>query len=55
MPLRVKVIEVTVMPMGDRPRNRPVMPAMLKLNATERTAASTISSLPSGNIRLIRQ
>lgn len=41
--------------MGDSPKNSPDMPAILKLNATERTTISTGSSFPSGNIKLVRQ
>jgi len=55
MLLSVYVIELVLIPIGDSPRNNPEMPAMLKLNAIESTAISTMSSLPSGKIRLSRQ
>jgi len=41
------VIERTVIPIGDNPRNKPDTPAMLKLKATDKTVFSTRSSFPS--------
>ncbi|MEM2108270.1 MAG: hypothetical protein QXL10_03180 [Candidatus Bathyarchaeia archaeon] len=49
------IIEGTVIPIGDRPRNSPEMPTMLKLSATDNTAFSTKSNLPSWNMTLTRQ
>jgi len=55
MPLSETVIELTVMPIGDKPRNSPEIPAMLKLSATDSTAVSARSSFPSWKSRLIKQ
>ena len=41
------VIERTVIPIGDKPKNKPDMPAMLKLKATDNTTFSTRSSFSS--------
>ncbi len=41
------VMDSTVMPMDDKPMNRPEIPAKLKLNATDNTSSSTMSNLPS--------
>jgi hypothetical protein len=53
--LSENVIEAVVIPIGDNPKNRPETPAMLKLNATDNTGFSTMSSCPSRNKRLTRQ
>ena len=42
-------------PTEDKPRKRPEIPAMLKLNATDKTAFSIRSSLPSEKRKLTRQ
>lgn len=55
MLLSVEVIEDTVKPKEEIPRNKPEMPATLKLNATESTRASAKSSLPSAKSKLIKQ
>ena len=47
MALREIVSEEGVIPMGDNPKKSPDNPAMLKLNATDKTAFSTTSSFPS--------
>jgi hypothetical protein len=39
------LIESKLIPIGDRPRNKPVNPAIPKLNATDKTTSSTQSSL----------
>jgi len=39
------VIEVKVIPMGERPKNKPTSPSKPKLNATDNTISSTKSSL----------
>ena len=52
---RAYVIEFRLIPIGDSPRNSPDIPAMLKLNATERTDCSTMSSFPFWKIKLTRQ
>ena len=49
------VIEAVVIPIGDNPKNSPVIPTMLKLKATDKTVFSTKSSFPSRNKRLVRQ
>jgi hypothetical protein len=49
------VIDAVVIPIGDKPRKSPATPTMLKLNATDSTAFSTKSSVPSWNKRLTRQ
>jgi len=50
------LIEVKFIPIGDNPKNKPDIPTMLKLNATDNTAFSTESSLFSaGNKTLTRQ
>ncbi len=55
MELSEIVNEAVVMPMGDNPRKRPDIPAMLKLSATDKTAFSIMSSFPSSNKRFTRQ
>ena len=55
MLLSETVSEAVVMPMGDNPKKSPDNPAMLKLNATDNTDFSTMSSFPSRNRRLTRQ
>jgi hypothetical protein len=55
MLLRVIVIELVAMPIGDSPKNNPDTPTKLKLNATDKTAVSTNSNFPSLNKTLIRQ
>jgi len=42
-------------PAEDNPRNKPEIPDMLKLRATDKTAFSIMSSLPSLKSKLIRQ
>ena len=49
------VREAVVIPMADNPKKSPDNPAMPKLNATDNTVFSTISSCPSRNKRLTRQ
>jgi len=39
------VIEVKLIPMGERPKNNPTSPSKPKLNATDNTNSSTKSSL----------
>ncbi len=53
--VNVTVMEGTFIPAGDMPRNKPETPAMLKLNATDKTKISTKSSFPSANRKLMRQ
>lgn len=55
MLLRVIVIELVAMPIGDNPKNNPDTPTKLKLNATDKTAVSINSNFPSLNRTLIRQ
>lgn len=55
MPLRVIVIELVAMPIGDNPKNNPDTPTKLKLNATDKTAVSTNSNFPSLNKTFTRQ
>jgi hypothetical protein len=55
MLLSERVSDAVVIPMGDNPKKSPDNPAMLKLNATDKTAFSTKSSFPSWNKRLTRQ
>ncbi len=35
------VVDVKLIPIGDRPKNKPTKPVIPKLSATERTAVST--------------
>lgn len=49
------IIEGTVIPIGDKPKKSPETPTMLKLRATDSTAFSTKSSLPSWNRTVARQ
>jgi len=49
------VIDFTVKPVEDNPKNKPEIPAMLKLKATDKTAFSIRSSLPSLKRKLTRQ
>jgi hypothetical protein len=49
------VIDETVKPTDDSPKNKPDIPAMLKLKATDKTVFSITSSLPSWKSRLSRQ
>jgi hypothetical protein len=49
------VSEAVDIPTGDNPKKSPDNPAMLKLNATDKTDFSTKSSFPSWNKRLTRQ
>ena len=44
-PLREIVMEVRLIPMGDKPKNKPISPSKPKLKATESTSISTISML----------
>ena len=39
------VIEVKLIPIGERPKNKPTSPSKPKLNATDKTNSSTKSSL----------
>ncbi|MCW4045808.1 MAG: hypothetical protein NWE94_09875 [Candidatus Bathyarchaeota archaeon] len=39
------LIEVNVIPIGDKPKNSPDKPTILKLSATDKTTVSTKSSL----------
>ncbi len=55
MLLSACVIDETLMPIGDNPRNNPEIPAIAKLSATERTRVSGKSNLPSGKRKLARQ
>jgi hypothetical protein len=55
MLLSETVSEAVVIPMGDNPKKSPDNPAMLKLNATDSTDFSTMSSFPPWNKRLTRQ
>ena len=43
--LRETIIEVKVIPIGDKPKNKPINPVKPKLNATDRTNCSTKSIL----------
>jgi hypothetical protein len=49
------VSEAVDIPIGDNPKKSPDNPAILKLDATDKTAFSTKSSFPSMNKRLTRQ
>jgi hypothetical protein len=49
------VIDETVNPTEDSPKNKPEIPAMLKLKATDKTVFSIMSSLPSWKSKLSRQ
>ena len=55
MPLRVNVIELVAIPIGDNPKNNPDTPTKLKLSATDKTALSINSNFPSLNKTLTRQ
>jgi hypothetical protein len=44
-PLREIVMEFRLIPMGDKPKNKPTSPSKPKLKATESTSISTISML----------
>jgi len=49
------VMDETVKPAEDSPKNKPEIPAMLKLKATDKTVFSIMSSLPSWKSKLSRQ
>ncbi|HUU88467.1 MAG TPA: hypothetical protein VMX17_12045 [Candidatus Glassbacteria bacterium] len=49
------VIDEVANPIGDNPKNKPDTPAILKLNATDKTDISTNSNFPSLNKTLTRQ
>jgi len=55
MEISESVIEAKVNPIGDIPKNKPEIPAKLKLNATDRTIISAKSNLPSSNRKFMRQ
>jgi hypothetical protein len=57
MGLKESLIESKLMLIGEMPKNKPDNPTILKLNATDKTASSTMSNLFSfaANKRLTRQ